>query len=134
MGEFTGAGGNFLADAADDLGFSLAGGPGGAFPFAHLGKVDYGHWHGEKLPSFGSAQKRNVVPHRICPKGAVASSPAVARNELPWVLVQQNIPTATRLRPFRFRTARVPVEPQPSLGLFPFSNVTQGSSYLATLG
>jgi hypothetical protein len=31
------------------------------------------------------------------------------------------------LRPFRFRTARLPVEPQPSLGLFPFSNATSFS-------
>jgi REP-associated tyrosine transposase len=32
-----------------------------------------------------------------------AVKPRVARNELPWVVVRQIFPTATRLRPFRFR-------------------------------
>jgi hypothetical protein len=31
----------------------------------------------------------------------------VARHELPWVIVQQTSPTATRLRPFRSRPRRV---------------------------
>ena len=44
--------GDFLADAADDLGFGLASGPSGAFPFAHLGKVDDGHWHGVSVAKF----------------------------------------------------------------------------------
>ena len=57
--EFAGAGGDFLADAADDLGLGLAGGPGGAFPFAHLGKVDDGHWHGVSVAKFSAVQKEN---------------------------------------------------------------------------
>ena len=31
---------DFFSHAADDLGLGLAGGPGGAFPFAHLGGGD----------------------------------------------------------------------------------------------
>ena len=38
--EPAGAAGKAFADAADDLGLGLAGGPGGVFPLAHLGNVD----------------------------------------------------------------------------------------------
>ncbi len=38
--ELAGAAGEALADAADDLGFGLAAGPGGLFPFPHGGDVD----------------------------------------------------------------------------------------------
>jgi len=63
--EFAGAGGDFLANAADDPGFGLAGGPGGAFPFAHLGKVDGWHWHGVSVAKFSPAQKENVVKKKL---------------------------------------------------------------------
>ena len=38
--EFAGAPGEFFADTADDFGLGPTDGPGGAFPFAHLGDVD----------------------------------------------------------------------------------------------
>ena len=40
---------DFSADAADDFGLGLAGFPGGAFPFAHLGDADDRKWHGASL-------------------------------------------------------------------------------------
>jgi hypothetical protein len=51
-----------------------------------------------------------VMPNRgdVCQSQRdCVHQPRVARNELPWVIVQQTCPTATRLRPFRLRSARV---------------------------
>jgi hypothetical protein len=59
--------------------------------------------------------------------------PRVARNELPWVLVQQIFSTATRLR--RLLSSGHPrISTQPRWGCNSFRGFTQGSSFLATLG
>ena len=59
--EFAGAAGDFLADAADDLGLGLASGPSGAFPFAHLGDTDDWNWHNESVAEIPLRQKGNSI-------------------------------------------------------------------------
>jgi hypothetical protein len=57
--ELARAPGEFPADASDDLGPGLAGGPGGVFPFSHLGGADDWNWHGRSVAEFTMAQKEN---------------------------------------------------------------------------
>jgi hypothetical protein len=51
--------GDFLADAADDLGLGLADGPSGAFPFVHPGDVDDWNRHGVSVAELLMSQKEN---------------------------------------------------------------------------
>jgi hypothetical protein len=47
-GEFAGAAGDAFADATDDLGLGLTGGPGDAFPLAHLRSANDWNRHGSE--------------------------------------------------------------------------------------
>jgi hypothetical protein len=49
------------------------------------------------LRAFGFAKFLSPFPERL----KSVPKPRVARNELPWVIVRKQFPTATRLRPFR---------------------------------
>jgi hypothetical protein len=109
--EFAGAGGDFLADTTNDRRFSLAGRPGGTFPFAHLRDADDRNWHGLSVAKFEPSQKENVGGADSAPNGL---RPPANGSETGATLGYRatHIPTAMRLRPFRFRLAPLTVEPQ----------------------
>src|SRR5438093_537344 len=62
-----------------------------------------------------------------------APKPRVARNELPWVIVRQTFPTATRLWPIHSRPRAWPW-PQRRWRCFHFRTRTQGRRWTPTLG
>ena len=68
------------------------------------------------------------------PNGIPSPSPRVARNELPWVIVRQTFPTATRLWPIHSRPPARMISAATPLALVPIPNTHPRQAFHANLG